>query len=148
MTESGSVIASLNELMTGDYAPFIGGVVDGRDVRSVVPAGNLLDADMQSAIHARFSARFDTFDARAAHSIWMKWYLNVWIPPYLLADLLLERRIDPSLDMLGFIIGQDTRIAAVKLFADVSGNPESSPFVRFDSLIFDHFAPLIGFGIQ
>jgi ferric iron reductase protein FhuF len=73
-----------------DYACFAGRLVGTDDPRPSVPADALLNLSMRTAIEARFSQRFDNFDPRAVHSIWMKWYLNAFLPPVLLADLLYQ----------------------------------------------------------
>jgi ferric iron reductase protein FhuF len=98
---------------------------------------------MRTAIEARFSQRFDNFDPRAVHSIWMKWYLNAFLPPVLLADLLLMRTLPVSLAGTRFIMGDDMRVAAIRISGAGEDTTTAGPFDRFESLIFDHFEPLI-----
>jgi len=133
---------AIDRLAVGDYASFGGRLVGSQDTRATIPAEALLDVAMREAIERRFALRFDAFDRRAVHSIWMKWYLNAFIPPVLLADVLLARSIAVELPALRFILAEDGRVGAIK----ISGVRESSgedPFRRFKPLIFDHFAPLI-----
>jgi ferric iron reductase protein FhuF len=144
----GDILSAIDRLAVGDYASFAGRLVGGGDPRPTVGADALLDSAMRAAIEARFAQRFACFDPRAVHSIWMKWYLNAFLPPVLLADLLLLRRLPVALDNTRFIIGDDTRVAAVRIdgVAQETGEHdtgEADPFWRFESLIFDHFAPLI-----
>lgn len=139
----GDILSAIDRLAVGDYATFAGRLVGGDDPRPTVGADALLDAAMRAAIEARFAQRFDRFDPRAVHSIWMKWYLNAFLPPVLLADLLLLRTLPVALDNTRFIIGDDMRVAAVRIDGVAQETGEADPFWRFESLIFDHFAPLI-----
>jgi ferric iron reductase protein FhuF len=59
--------------------------------------------------------RFENFDVRAVLSIWTKWYLNAFLPPVLLADLLLMRGLSAPLDRVEFIVGEDGRVSAIKM---------------------------------
>ena len=90
---------------------------------------------MRKAIDRCFAQRFEVFDARAVHSIWMKWYLNAFVPPILLADILLGQSVAAGLPKLRFIIADDGRVDAIKI--------NGTPFRRFGPLVLDHFAPLI-----
>lgn len=139
----GDIFQAIDRLAVGDYASFAGRLVGGGDPRPTVGADALLDTAMRAAVEARFAQRFDRFDPRAVHSIWMKWYLNAFLPPVLLADLLLQRRLPVALDNTRFIIGDDLRVAAVRIDGAAQDIGDSDPFCRFESLIFDHFAPLI-----
>jgi len=47
----------------------------------------------------------------------MKWYLNAFIPPILLADILLGQSVAVGLLELRFIIADDGRVAAIKINA-------------------------------
>ena len=137
------VCAAINELAVADgYQSFGGRLVIGRDPRATVPAGALLDAAMREAVQARFARRFEVFDRRAVHSIWMKWYLNAFIPPVLLADVVLGQTIAVELPALAFVISEDSRVEAVRI-SDVSDSAGEDPFRRFRALVFHHFAPLI-----
>jgi ferric iron reductase protein FhuF len=126
-----------------DYAWFAGRLVAIDDPRPSVPADALLDLGMRAAIEARFAQRFDNFDSRAVHSIWMKWYLNAFLPPVLLADLLLMRTLPVSLARTRFILDDDLRVAAIKIGGAGEDTTGAGPFDRFEGLIFDHFEPLI-----
>jgi ferric iron reductase protein FhuF len=144
----GDVFQAIDCLAVGDYASFAGRLVGGDDPRPTVGADALLDGPMRAAIEARFARRFDRFDPRAVHSIWMKWYLNAFLPPVLLADLLLLRRLPVALDDIRFIIGDDMRVAAVRIEGVARETSEADPFGRFASLIFDHFEPLIAMWVS
>jgi ferric iron reductase protein FhuF len=98
---------------------------------------------MRAAIAARFTKRFQDFEPRAALSIWIKWYINVILPPTLLCDLLLRLRLSLGLKHTAFIIGDDARVAAVKVGAPPDDVAGADPFDRFGHLIFGHFEPLI-----
>ena len=138
----GEVCREIDRLAVGDYRPFGGRLVDGQDPRASIRANDLLNAAMRKAIDRRFAQRFQVFDARAVHSIWMKWYLNAFIPPIMLADILLGQSVAVGLLKLRFIIADDGRVDAIK----INGTRDSScedPFRRFGPLVFDHFAPLI-----
>ena len=87
--------------------------------------------------------RFDSFDVRAVHSIWMKWYLNAFLPPVLLADVILARAVPVALNEISFIVADDGRISAVMVDGEGEDTTNADPFERFESLIFDHFEPLI-----
>ena len=136
------VCETIDRLAVGDYASFGGRLVGPQDPRPGLPADRLLDAPMREAIADRFALRFPAYDARAVHSIWTKWYLNAFIPPVLLADVLLGQSISVDLDELRFIKGDDERVAAVKICRTHASNGVE-PFRRFRPLLFDHFAPLI-----
>lgn len=141
MTPS-EVCREIDRLAVGDYRLFGGRLVDGQDPRASIRPDDLLNAAMRKAIDRRFAQRFEVFDARAVHSIWMKWYVNVFIPPILLADILLGQSIAVGLPKLRFIIADDARVDAIK----INGTRDSSsedPLRRFGPLVFDHFAPLI-----
>lgn len=126
-----------------DYSSFTGRLVGSKDCRPSVPADALLDASMRTAIEARFARRFDDFDPRAVHSIWMKYYVNACLPPLLLADLLLLQTVAVPLDATRFILGDDLLVAAIKIARDSWDSSCSDPFDRFSDLIFGHFQPLI-----
>jgi ferric iron reductase protein FhuF len=136
------VCEAIDRLAVGDYASFGGRLVGPQDPRPGLAADQLLDAPMREAIEHRFALRFTVFDARAVHSIWMKWYLNAFIPPVLLVDVLLGQSISVDLDEVRFIMAEDSRVAAVK----IRGTCDSSgvePLPRFRPLLSDHFVPLI-----
>lgn len=136
------VCETIDRLAVGDYASFGGRLVGPEEPRPGLPADHLLDGSMREAIRHRFAQRFEAFDIRAVQSIWMKWYLNAFIPPVLLADILLGQSVSVDLSELRFIIADDGRVAAVK----IGGTRDSSgeePFRRLRPLLFDHFAPLI-----
>lgn len=136
------VCKTIDRLAVGDYVSFGGRLVGQQDPRPVVSADRLLDVAMREAIGHRFAQRFATFDIRAVQSIWMKWYLNAFIPPVLLADVLLGQSISVDLSALRFIISDDGRVAAVKIGGTRDSRGEE-PFRRLGPLMFDHFAPLI-----
>lgn len=138
-----SIVEAINRVTVGEYDCFAGQVVGRDHPGPVVGAAALLDNEMRAAIEARFAKRFDSFDARAVHSIWMKWYLNAFLPPMLLADVLLAREPSIALDRVGFIVADDGRIAAVAIDGEGEDTTNADPFDRFESLIFDHFEPLI-----
>jgi ferric iron reductase protein FhuF len=102
-----------------------------------------LNIGMRKAIGARFKARFDAFEPRAALSIWTKWYVNVFLPPILLADVLLGRKLPVALDHIQFIIGDDARVAAFKIRGEAEDTSCADHFDRFEAVVFDHFKPLI-----
>jgi ferric iron reductase protein FhuF len=138
-----NLLQAIDGVTVGDYDCFAGQVIGRGDPRSSVSADRLLDAGMLAVIEQRFKARFGHFEPRAVHSIWMKWYLNIFIPPFLLADVLLARGLSVALDQVRFAMSDDGRIAAV-VVDDVGRDTTGvDPFERFSSLIFDHFEPLI-----
>lgn len=139
------IFRAIDDLANGhqDTACFAGSLVGRDDPRPAVAADALLDAGLRARIHARFGARFEAFEERATHSIWMKWYLNAFLPPVLLADVLLQRGLPVGLGGIGFILSDDTRVAAVRLDGTSLDTTGIDPFGQFAPLIFDHFAPLI-----
>jgi ferric iron reductase protein FhuF len=139
-----SIQHAVDAVTVGEYQCFAGGLAAADDPRPSVTADALLDDGMRAAIEARFAMRFETFDARAVHSIWMKWYLNTFLPPVLLADVLLARKLPLALAQTRFIIADDSRISAVVISDEAEDTSGLDPFVRFESLIFGHFEPLIG----
>ena len=137
------VCEAIDRLAVGDYASFGGRLVGPRDPRPGLPADKLLDLSMREAIEHRFVLRFAaSFDVRAVQSIWMKWYLNAFIPPVLMADVLLGQTISVDLPGLRFVMADDGRVAAVKIGGTRNSSGEE-PFRRLRPLLFDHFAPLI-----
>jgi ferric iron reductase protein FhuF len=136
-------LSAIDKLAVGEFAPFAGRLVEVGDTRPSVSADDLLNDDMQSAINARLASRLDNFEPRAALSIWAKWYNNVFLPPILLADVLLQVKLPVSLHRLTFVIGNDSRVAAIKIKGEIEGAPNADPFDRFEGLVFDHFQPLI-----
>jgi ferric iron reductase protein FhuF len=137
------VVSAIDRLTVGEYAAFAGHLARPNDPRPSVPAEALLDASMKAAIGARFARRFQDYEPRAALSIWIKWYINVVVPPALLCDLFLRRRLPLALANTTFIIGDDSRVAAVKICGPPDDVTGADPFDRFGHLIFDHFEPLI-----
>jgi ferric iron reductase protein FhuF len=137
------VCRAIDQLAVGEFAPFCGRLVGDEDTRLSVSAEVLLDANMCRAIETRFAKRFASFDPRAVHSIWMKWYLYRFLPPILLADLLMMRTLPIALDQTRFIIGDDERVAAVVIGGVGDITTGVDPFDRFEGVIFDHLAPLI-----
>jgi ferric iron reductase protein FhuF len=137
------VVLRVNRLSVSAYESFSGLVASPDDARATVGAEELLDEAMKTSIAHHFHKRFARFDERAGHSVWMKWYLNVVMPPVLLADVLLEQSLSLGLDDLRFIVGTDGRIEAVKLLSGSVATESQDPFVRFDQLVFRHFGPLI-----
>jgi ferric iron reductase protein FhuF len=140
----GNILPEIDRLTTGEYECFAGRLAGPDDPRPSVAAKFLLNGPMREAICARFAARFENFDTRAVLSIWTKWYLNAFLPPVLLADLLLMRGLSVPLDRIEFIIGEDSRVAAVKVEGADQDTTDATVFERFRHLIFDHFDPLIG----
>jgi ferric iron reductase protein FhuF len=137
------IVQAIGGVTVGDYDCFAGHLAGSDDPRSSITADQLLDDDMRATIEGRFARRFDAFDPRAVHSIWMKWYLNAFLPPVLLADLFLMRALPLALDRVRYILGEDARIAAVKLDDTSEDTSEADPFGRFESLLFEHLEPLI-----
>ena len=88
----------------------------------------LLDNGMRTLIETRFAKRFDSFDCRAVHSIWMKWYLNAFLPPVLLADVILARAVPVALNEISFIVADDGRIAAVAIDGEGEDTTNADPF--------------------
>jgi ferric iron reductase protein FhuF len=134
---------AVDRLTVGEYASFAGSLARPDDPRPSVLASALLDASMRAAISARFARRFRDFEPRAALSIWIKWYINVILPPALLCDLFLQLRLQLALAQTEFIIGDDARVAAVKIGRLPHDVADADPFDRFGHLLFDHFEPLI-----
>jgi ferric iron reductase protein FhuF len=137
------VFRAVDRLTVGEYASFAGCLARPDDPRPAVLASALLDASMKAAISARFARRFQHFEPRAALSIWIKWYINVILPPALLCDLFLRLRLQLSLAHTGFIIGDDARVSAVKIGRPPDVVADADPFDRFGHLMFEHFEPLI-----
>jgi ferric iron reductase protein FhuF len=137
------IIRAIDRLTVGEYASFAGHLVGAGDPRPSVGADSLLNASMKAAINARFSRRFPDFEPRAALSVWVKWYINAVLPPTLLCDLFLMLRVPLSLTHTAFIIGDDSRVAAVKICGCPVDVSTSDAFDRFGHLIFDHFEALI-----
>jgi len=137
------VIACLNQLGVGAYECFSSLLAGPTDKRASVGASELLDGAMKKAISRRFNKRFPGFDDRAAHSIWMKGYLNVVIPPVVMADVLLEQSLSLGLNELRFIASADGKIVAIKMLSEAVPTNGQDPFARFEQLVFHHFAPLI-----
>ncbi|MCG6204136.1 siderophore-iron reductase FhuF [Rhodopseudomonas sp. HC1] len=140
-----AICRAIDDLATGHEgtASFAGGLVGPDDARLTVPATALLDARHLALVNARFARRFDQFDARATHSIWMKWYLNVMLPPVLLADVCLRRSVAVGLDEVRFIVAEDGRVDANQIRGESLDTEGLDPFARFQSLVFDHLTPLI-----
>jgi hypothetical protein len=103
----GEVCREIDRLAVGDYKLFGGRLVDGQDPRASIRTDDLLNTPMRKPIDRRFAQRFEVFDARAVHSIWVNWYLNGFIPPILLADILLGQSVGVGLSH--FIIGSGPR---------------------------------------
>jgi ferric iron reductase protein FhuF len=143
MRSTRDVCEALDRIASGPYSEFSGRLVADDDPRRSVTADGLLDATMRSAIEARFARRFAHFDPRAVHSIWVKWYVYAVVPPFLLADLLLQRTLPAALDQTRFIIGDDDRVAALVIAGPGIDTTATPPFDRLDELVFGHFAPLI-----
>ncbi|MEA2990128.1 MAG: ferric iron reductase protein FhuF [Alphaproteobacteria bacterium] len=143
MRSTRDVCEALDRIASGPYSEFSGRLVADDDPRRSVTADGLLDATTRSAIEARFARRFAHFDPRAVHSIWMKWYVYAVVPPFLLADLLLQRTLPAALDQTRFIIGDDDRVAALVIAGPGIDTTATPPFDRLDELVFGHFAPLI-----
>jgi ferric iron reductase protein FhuF len=141
--DSSDLVRRLDALTVDTFARFSGCIAGGDDDRPTVSAGALLDTSMRQSISDRFRGRFAFFDERAVHSIWMRWYLHVLVPPFLLADILIDWTLPIALEEVRFIVGPDARIEAVKLLSAGQNTGGVEPFVRFRELIFGHLAPLI-----
>lgn len=137
-----NILCEINRLTTGEYECFARRLVGFDDPRQSMAAEFLLNESMRDAIYACFALRFENFDFRAALSIWTKWYLNAFLPPVLLADLLLTCGLSVRLDRVEFIV-QDSRVTAIKMDGAGEDTTDASAFDRFRHLIFDHFDPLI-----
>jgi ferric iron reductase protein FhuF len=137
------VFGAVDRLTVGEYVSFAGHLARPDDPRPSLPAGALLDTNMKAAISVRFARRFQDYEPRAALSIWIKWYINVIIPPTLLCDLFLRLQLPLSLAHTTFIIGDDARVTAVKICGSPISVDAGDAFDRFGHLIFDHFEPLI-----
>jgi ferric iron reductase protein FhuF len=141
--DSSDLVRRLDALTVDTFSRFSGCIAGGDDDRPTVSADALLDTSMQQSISDRFRGRFEFFDERAVHSIWMRWYLHMLVPPFLLADILLDWTPRVALEDVRFIVGPDARIEAVKLLSAGQNTGGVEPFVRFRELIFGHLAPLI-----
>ena len=141
--DSSDLVRRLDALTVDTFARFSGCIAGGDDDRPTVSADALLHTSMRQSISDRFRGRFAFFDERAVHSIWMRWYLHVLVPPFLLADILLDWTLPVALEDVRFIVGPDARIEAVKLLSAGQDTGGVEPFVRFRELIFSHLAPLI-----
>jgi hypothetical protein len=86
-----NILHEIDRPTAGEYVCFGGRLVGFDDPRPSIAAEFLLNEAIRDEIYARFAARFENFDTRAVLSIWTKWYLNAFLPPVLLADLLLMR---------------------------------------------------------
>jgi ferric iron reductase protein FhuF len=141
--QTNDLIRAIDRLTVGEYSSFAGHLVGADDSRPSVGADALLDASMRAIIKARFERRFQDFGPRAALSIWVKWYVNSVLPPTLLCDLFLQLRVPLGWEHIAFIIDDDARVAAVKIYGlpeDISAN---DAFSRFGHIVFDHFDALI-----
>jgi ferric iron reductase protein FhuF len=141
--QTNNLIRAIDRLTVGEYASFAGHLVGANDPRPSVGADALLDASMKAVIKARFEKRFQDFDPRAALSIWVKWYVNSVLPPALLCDLFLHLRVPLAWAHTAFIIGDDARVAAVKIYGLPEDVSASDAFSRFGHIVFDHFDALI-----
>jgi hypothetical protein len=101
-----NILREIDRLTTGEYECFAGRLVGFDDPRPSIAAEFLLNKAMRNAIYARFAVRFANFDVRAVLSIWTKWYLNAFLPPVLLADLLLTRGLSAPLDRVNLSSGR------------------------------------------
>lgn len=124
-------------------ACFAGALIGVDDPRPTVTADALLDDGLRARVHDRFAQRFGSFEERAVHSIWMKWYLNALLPPVLLADVLLQRSLSLKLRDVRFVIADDGRISAIGVQDESIDTAGIDPFTRLAPLIFEHFEPLI-----
>jgi ferric iron reductase protein FhuF len=140
---SSEIVNRLRGLTVGEYARFAGQIAACDDERMTIDASALLDDSMCHAISERFARRFAVFDKRAVYSIWMKWYLNILIPPFLLADIMIDWTLPVALQDVRFVIRSDARVEAVKLPGIGHNTRGVDPLVRFRELIFGHLAPLI-----
>ena len=137
-----AIVGEINQLTTGNYSPFANRLVDRDDPRRAVRSAELLNTEMRSNLEQRFARRFGVVDPRAIHSIWVKWYVDAILPPVLLADILLHKTIELSLPGTEFILAGDGPVDAIKI-SGASWSGSKDPFRRFQSIMFDHFAPLI-----
>jgi ferric iron reductase protein FhuF len=138
-----SVVQTIDEVTVGDYDCFAGRLAGSDGPRPSVSVDKSLDDGMRATIEERFARQFDDFDRRAVHSIWMKWYLNAFLPPLLLTDLFRMQSLPVALHRVSFILGEDARIVAVKIDEAGDDTRNADPFARFESLVFDNFEPLI-----
>jgi ferric iron reductase protein FhuF len=138
-----NILREIDRLTTGEYECFAGRLVGFDDPRPSIAAEFLLNEAMRDAICARFAARFENFDTRAVLSIWTKWYLNAFLPPVLVADLLLTHGLSVPLDQIEFIVGTESCVTAIKMDGAGQDTTDANAFDRFGHLIFDHFNPLI-----
>jgi ferric iron reductase protein FhuF len=141
--DSSDIVRRLDALTIDKFARFSGCIAGRDDDRPTVSADALLDSSMRQSITDRFKGRFAFFDERAVHSIWMRWYLHVLIPPFLLADIMLDWTLPIALENVRFIVGTDARIEAVKVLSAGENTGGVEPFLRFRELIYGHLAPLI-----
>jgi ferric iron reductase protein FhuF len=141
--DSSDIVRRLDALTIDKFARFSGCIAGRDDDRPTVSADALLDSSMRQSITDRFKGRFAFFDERAVHSIWMRWYLHVLIPPFLLADIMLDWTLPIALENVRFIVGTDARIEAVKVLSAGQNTGGVEPFLRFRELIYGHLAPLI-----
>jgi ferric iron reductase protein FhuF len=141
--DSFDIVRRLDALTTGKFERYAGFIASGEDERLAVSADALLDSNMRESISERFRGRFASFDERAVHSIWMRWYLSVFVPPFLLADILLDWTLPVALQDVLFIVRADARIEAVKLMSTGKNTGGVAPLIRFREFFFGHLAPLI-----
>jgi ferric iron reductase protein FhuF len=127
-------------LTVGPYAAFAGFLAQRCDQRVAVRAHDLLDRTMRSRLAAATDG--EEYSAKALHLQWIERFAEVFLPPILLADVLLKRSPLVDLDRLEFVVGADGLLNAYRILGS-DDIPHSRALFRFEKLVFHHLLPLV-----
>jgi len=139
--DSKSEIAEAVATLTiGPYALFAANLAGSGDRRISTRADQLLNRKMRG--HLIASMGRSNLGTQAMYLTWIERFAEIFLPPLLLADILLRRSPLTSLHRLKFITSSAGWVTGYKIFGrdDI---PHRRTFFRFEKLIFHHLVPLV-----
>ncbi|GHC22271.1 siderophore-iron reductase FhuF [Aidingimonas halophila] len=114
----------------------------GAPPEHALTGSELQNTETLDALLEKFAAQYDHGDRRAVASLWSKWHINAVLAPTLLANLILERELPIALEDTRLVVTSEGRTERLCLAHEGTPLASRSPFIRFETLLDGHLAPL------
>lgn len=116
---------------------------DPAHYRAARPVADLLHDDaLLDALMQRYSAHWRSDDVRAVVSAWNLDYLGALLIPAVAAASLLQLQLPLALEQVRFIAADNGAVARLCLPHAGHGIAHATPLQRYDTLVWQHLAPL------
>jgi ferric iron reductase protein FhuF len=137
------VIAALDAIFTGDWAPFGALLAAPDDPRPSIPAREALSPDALDAAMERVAAVYGAGDRRALVSLWSMHHVYATMTAGIVAHLALDHDLPLHVDETRLVLDEHGLPAAIAAPHDGAPGRHADPFARFERLIDGHVAPTV-----